>query len=130
SRGDARDLWPGAVGRARFVDRETGSARRMREWLQCIGCGRRFDASEVRYTCECGELLNVERDAMPDRAIFDARLSSRRTIDKSGVWRFREAVLDVGENEIITHPEGSTRLYERGGIFFKHEGENPSGTFK
>jgi threonine synthase len=102
----------------------------MSEWLQCIGCGRRFDASEVRYTCECGELLSVERDAMPDRTTFDARLSSRHTIDNSGVWRFREAVLNVDESEIVTHPEGSTRLYERGGIFFKHEGENPTGSFK
>jgi threonine synthase len=102
----------------------------MSEWLQCIGCGRRFDASEVRYTCDCGELLSVERDAMPERETFDARLASRRAIDKSGVWRFREAVLDIDENEIITHPEGSTRLYERGGILFKHEGENPTGSFK
>ena len=130
----------------------------MSEWLQCIGCERRFDASEVRYTCDCGELLSVERDAMPDRATFDARLSSRRTIDKSGVWRFREAVLDVDESEIVTHPEGATRMYfrresgvggreselsrgsfsdprpptpdSRTGIFFKHEGENPTGSFK
>jgi threonine synthase len=102
----------------------------MSEWLQCIGCERRFDASEIRYTCECGELLSVERDAMPDRAIFDARLASRKTIDKSGVWRFREAVLNVDEREIVTHPEGSTRLYERSDIFFKHEGENPTGSFK
>jgi len=102
----------------------------MSEWLQCIGCSRRFDASEVRYTCECGELLSVERDAMPDRALLDARLASRKTIDKSGVWRFREAVLNVDESEIVTHPEGSTRLYERGGICFKHEGENPTGSFK
>jgi len=102
----------------------------MSEWLQCIGCERRFDTSEVRYTCECGELLSVERDAMPDRAIFDSRLASRRAIDKSGVWRFREAVLNVDENAIVTHPEGATRLYERGGIFFKHEGENPTGSFK
>jgi threonine synthase len=102
----------------------------MSEWLQCIGCSRRFDASEIRYTCECGELLSVERDAMPDRDLFDTRLASRTKIDKSGVWRFREAVLDVDEREIVTHPEGSTRLYERGGIFFKHEGENPTGSFK
>ncbi|HEV7572237.1 MAG TPA: threonine synthase [Thermoanaerobaculia bacterium] len=102
----------------------------MSEWLQCIGCERRFDASEIRYTCECGELLSVERDAMPKRDLFDARLASRKTIDKSGVWRFREAVLNVDEHEIVTHPEGSTRLYERGGIFFKHEGENPTGSFK
>jgi threonine synthase len=128
----------------------------MNEWLQCIGCGRRFDSSEVRYTCDCGDLLSVERSEMPERAMFDARLSSRRTIDKSGVWRFREAVLDVDENEIVTHPEGATRLYEREWgvgsgewegagaisdprpptpdsrttIFFKHEGENPTGSFK
>jgi threonine synthase len=128
----------------------------MSEWLQCIGCERRFDASEIRYTCECGELLSVERDAMPKRNLFDARLGSRKTIDKSGVWRFREAVLDVPEAEIVTHPEGSTRLYEREwgvgsreselshassdtrhptpdtpfNIFFKHEGENPTGSFK
>jgi threonine synthase len=126
----------------------------MSEWLQCIDCGRRFDVSEVRYTCECGELLSVERDAMPKRETFDARLSSRRTIDKSGVWRFREAVLDVDENEIITHPEGATRMYERelrvgsresekeplfssdirrptpDTLLFKHEGENPTGSFK
>ncbi len=102
----------------------------MSEWLQCIGCGRRFDSSEVRYTCDCGELLSVERSEMPARATFDARLSSRRTIDKSGVWRFREAVLNVDESEIVTHPEGATRLYERGGIYFKHEGENPTGSFK
>jgi threonine synthase len=115
----------------------------MSEWLQCIGCGRRFDPSEVRYTCECGELLSVERDVMPRREIFDARLSSRRTIDKSGVWRFREAVLEVDENEIVTHPEGATRMYEREWgdnrqpatdnryrLLFKHEGENPTGSFK
>src|SRR5439155_15694841 len=52
------------------------------------------------------------------------------TLDQSGVWRFREAVLDVDESAIITHPEGGTRLYERDGVFFKHEGENPTGSFK
>jgi len=115
----------------------------MSEWLQCIGCGRRFDTSEVRYTCDCCELLSVERDVMPRRETFDARLSSRRTIDKSGVWRFREAVLEIDENEIVTHPEGATRMYKREldstrhpttdnrlTILFKHEGENPTGSFK
>jgi threonine synthase len=117
----------------------------MSEWLQCIVCERRFAISDIRYTCECGDLLSVEREAMPDRGIFDDRLASRHTIDKSGVWRFREAVLDVEEDAIVTHPEGSTRLYERElgvgrresekddsrfTIFFKHEGENPTGSFK
>ena len=62
------------------------------------------------------------------RDVFDARRSSsRKAIDQSGVWRFREHVLDIDESLIITHPEGATRLYERDGIYFKHEGENPTG---
>src|SRR6266545_2628545 len=64
------------------------------------------------------------------RDVFDQRRASRKPIDQSGVWRFREAVLDIAEEQIITHPEGATRMYERDGIFFKHEGENPTGSFK
>lgn len=103
----------------------------MTEWLACLTCGRTYPVTEVRYVCECGGLLNVERDAVPTATrVFDARLSSRRAIDRSGVWRFREAVCGVPEEAVITHPEGGTHLYERFGIFFKHEGENPTGSFK
>jgi len=101
----------------------------MSEWLQCIACNARFDATEIRYTCDCGNLLSVERDSLPgDTSLFDARRTSRSPIDQSGVWRFREAVMTT--DAVVTHPEGSTRLYERNGIFFKHEGENPTGSFK
>lgn len=101
----------------------------MSDWLQCIGCASRFAASEVRYTCDCGNLLSVERDTLPhDTALFDARRTSRVPIDQSGVWRFREGVMAT--DDVVTHPEGATRLYERNGIFFKHEGENPTGSFK
>ena len=103
----------------------------MSEWLACVLCRRQFDAGETRYTCDCGGLLNVERDRVRlERRAFDERRSSRRTIDQSGVWRFREAVLSIDESRIVTHPEGATRLYERDGILFKHEGENPTGSFK
>ena len=67
---------------------------------------------------------------MTSRHLFDQRRASRKPIDQSGVWRFREAVLDIDESQIITHPEGGTRMYERDGILFKHEGENPTGSFK
>ena len=101
----------------------------MTEWLQCIGCGRRYDALEVRYTCDaCDGLLSVERDAILDRDAFDDRRTSRAPIDQSGVWRFREGVLNLAS--VVTHPEGATRLYEREGLFYKHEGENPTGSFK
>jgi threonine synthase len=98
------------------------------EYLTCIACARRFDPLEIRYTCDCGGLLSVERDAILDRDAFDDRRTSRAPIDQSGVWRFREGVLNL--DRVITHPEGGTRLYERNGIFYKHEGENPTGSFK
>jgi threonine synthase len=103
----------------------------MSEWLGCIICKRQFDAGEIRYECICGGLLSVERDKLPGNVrIFDDRLSSRSSIDRSGVWRFREAVMEVDPDAIVTHPEGATRLYERKGLLFKHEGENPTGSFK
>jgi threonine synthase len=101
----------------------------MSEWLQCIANKHRFPIDEIRYTCDHdGGLLEVERDHLIDRNSFDDRSTSRAPIDQSGVWRFREGVLNV--DKAITHPEGGTRLYERNGIFFKHEGENPTGSFK
>jgi threonine synthase len=101
----------------------------MSEWLQCIANKHRFPIDEIRYTCDHdGGLLEVERDHLIDRNSFDDRSTSRAPIDQSGVWRFREGVLNV--ERAITHPEGGTRLYERNGIFFKHEGENPTGSFK
>lgn len=101
----------------------------MMEWLQCIGCGRQHDAGEIRYTCDCGNLLSVERPSLGGSpSLFDGRRASRDPLDQSGVWRFREGILSDGV--VVTHPEGSTRLYERNGLLFKHEGENPTGSFK
>jgi threonine synthase len=98
------------------------------ERLQCVTCSRTYDIMEVRYTCDCGGLLSVERSGIIDRDAFDDRKTSRSDIDRSGVWRFREAVLNL--DKVVTHPEGGTRLYKRKGLLFKHEGENPTGSFK
>ncbi|HUR81727.1 MAG TPA: pyridoxal-phosphate dependent enzyme, partial [Thermoanaerobaculia bacterium] len=99
------------------------------EWLECISCKSHYDALEVRYTCDaCGGLLSVERNHIVDRNAFDDRRTSWAPIDQSGVWRFREGVLLL--DRVITHPEGGTRMYEREGILYKHEGENPTGSFK
>jgi threonine synthase len=99
------------------------------EWLECITCRQRYDELEVRYVCDaCGGLLSVERDTLLDRNAFDDRRTSWAPIDQSGVWRFREAVINL--DRVVTHPEGGTRLYEREGLLFKHEGENPTGSFK
>jgi threonine synthase len=103
----------------------------MSAWLECLACRKRFDTDENRFACDCGGLLSLERERIAlDRNVVEARRVSRAAVDRSGVWRFREAVLDVPEESIITHPEGATTLYERLGVFFKHEGENPTGSFK
>ncbi len=112
----------------------------MNEWLECIRCKRRFAADEIRYTCSCGGLLSLERrriEAGP--SLFDERLAGREPLDRSGVWRFREGVASIPGATIVTHPEGATRLYRRealsavadvADLSFKHEGENPTGSFK
>lgn len=103
----------------------------MSEWLSCIACSERFEAADARHECSCGGLLEVARDLLPPNvATFDGRLGARNAVDRSGVWRFREAVMDIADEKIVTHPEGGTRLYERLGVLFKHEGENPTGSFK
>jgi threonine synthase len=103
----------------------------MSEWLQCIVCSTQFDAHDARHECHCGGLLTIARDRLPASVgVFESRLGSRHRLDRSGVWRFREGVMDVAAKDIVSHPEGSTRLYERLGVYFKHEGENPTGSFK
>jgi threonine synthase len=114
------------------------------EWLECVTCKRQYDVGAVRYACECGGLLSVERTpgslARLSVKLFELRkLYGKLPWEQSGVWRFREAVMTTDEASIVTHPEGGTRLYWRAaldafagleGVRFKHEGENPTGSFK
>ncbi|MCZ7547193.1 MAG: threonine synthase [Anaerolineae bacterium] len=73
-------------------------------------------------------------------ATFDDRLGARDRPYSSGVWRFKELVYpDLPEAYIVTRPEGNTNLYEiprlaawagLERLHLKHEGENPTGSFK
>jgi threonine synthase len=118
--------------------------------LRCIACGHPWPLAEIRYTCDaCGDLLEVTldterlraaRDAAAWRALFDARLGARDGIHASGVWRYHELILpDLPAAEVVTFPEGNTNLYrvpalerEAGArdVRVKHEGENPTLSFK
>ncbi len=110
-------------------------------------------------------LTDPERDVNPFtgahwRQLFDERVSLSPTwpvnVDtqlpnSSGVWRYRELILPVPEQYIVSRPEGNTGLYPVGRVnngnhraghgqighyagldrfFLKHEGENPTGSFK
>ncbi|WP_254545410.1 threonine synthase [Halomarina pelagica] len=97
-------------------------------WLACIECGATlapFD--DVVYTCpECDGLLEVRYDRYPAFEEFSGR----------GVWRYAAALpFESG----VSLPEGDTplhevpRLREDVGVRtlrVKHEGMNPTGSFK
>lgn len=111
--------------------------------LTCIACGATYQLTDRRLRCDCGGLLEVRLSAgwLPSAdtlaGIFDARLSSRNSEDVSGVWRYRELVLDLDAHSLVTFPEGRTNLYALdpaplglSALWAKHEGENPTGSFK
>ena len=114
--------------------------------LQCMDCLREYPIDKIIYTCtDCGGLLDVKHDFAEaqealTRDLFDARLGSLDTPYNSGVWRYKELVYpDVDESSVISKPEGNTNLYnvpslaEWAGVrqlLLKHEGENPTGSFK
>lgn len=113
------------------------------EWLACVACDRTYQTNSVRYRCDCGSLLSVEREPKLFRSLTPELLKQRRAnvtgLDVSGVWRFREAVLNLPEEHVVSHPEGRTPLYYRRALAdfagvdaleLKHEGENPTGSFK
>ena len=113
-------------------------------WQRCAGCGHELDERDPHTACPlCGGLLDVVHVETSDpRALlqrFDARLRSRRGLDASGVWRYRELVLPTGEADIVSYPEGNTPLLDRDAVshwtgcerlLLKHEGLNPTGSFK
>ncbi len=114
-------------------------------WLQCVQCNAIYNIDEIRFSCTCGHLLDVVHDlgtlkSMVSREMFDDRLGLVDAPMSSGVWRFRELVMpEAADESIVTKSEGNTRLYRNKKIstwagleklFLKHEGENPTGSFK
>ena len=87
--------------------------------LVCIECGK--VNNEGSYTCECGGLLEVQFEDVD----IDFKLNGR---DLS-VWKYR-CLLPVNRDP-VTLKEGGTPLYEFSrNLYVKHEGANPSGSFK
>ncbi len=110
--------------------------------LACIECPATYPLNGYIYDgCpSCQGLLEVRYPTHHAnlRQIFDQRLGSLVPKDQSGVWRFREA-LPCQDIQPTTFPEGRTNLYTRHrlsdwagveSLWFKHEGENPTGSFK
>ena len=117
--------------------------------LRCVGCGAITPVEESGLTCaSCGNLLEVlfplPGSELPAPATLKSLWLKRRTSqlaqDQSGVWRFREVLPPLGEGcAPITLREGNTPLYELSlcariagveRLFAKHQGMNPTGSFK
>src|SRR5215210_5855180 len=113
-------------------------------WQVCLTCGTETTELDPHPRCAaCGGLLEV-RHRPPTLGRTDLiakwaeRDDRRQGAAASGVWRFREIVLPSAE-DLISHPEGNTPLLHRAALdrwtgaqhlLLKHEGHNPTGSFK
>ena len=107
--------------------------------LRSIEHGTVYPPESARLADDDGGLLEVELDIPRlSRDVFDARLGALDHPLRSGVWRYRELMPDFPTDVIVSKPEGNTNLYhdprldDVAGVevWFKHEGENPTGSFK
>ena len=115
-------------------------------WQQCATCGHRLDELDPRTSCpECGGLLDVMFHTPSGRASELRRSFSERVSitgaprDRSGVWRYAELIMSAPPSSIVSFPEGNTPLIDNEQIaawagnsrlLLKHEGLNPTGSFK
>lgn len=109
-------------------------------------CRAEFKIDERLYVCSrCEGLLDIDRDDAGAvdhvllRDLWRRRASSLEARDRSGVWRFREFLPFADHTPIVSLAEGNTPLYEtpRSADFcrlpqlkLKHQGNNPTGSFK
>src|ERR1700737_1175327 len=125
------------------------------EQLRCIACGAVGENRAKGVRCpHCGDLLEVVYpgwktgagmraggvDAAGLKRLWFERRTSREALDESGVWRFREVLPALHDrNHVITLREGNTPVYELPScgraagvehLFAKHQGMNPTGSFK
>ncbi len=118
---------------------------------RCAGCGLQLRETDAAPACpSCGSLLEVLHGRPVDasgtvmsgealRASFAQHCCARPIGHASGVWRFQQVVMPAAGTAITSHPEGNTPLLARRalatytgveGLLIKHEGHNPTGSFK
>jgi len=125
--------------------------------FRCIGCGDLSDAASQDFRCShCGDLLEITypqwQKAKPRaenlKSAWSQRRLSLKPVDLSGVWRFRDLLPTLepapgatrdDSQQVITLREGNTPVYELPQcaaitgvprLFAKHQGTNPTGSFK
>ena len=118
--------------------------QRPASWQVCTACGNEMVETDPHPRCTvCGGLLEIHhRPPHLTPAELLQRFTERRGgapgATASGVWRFREIVLPSAD-AVVSYPEGNTPLLHRVALdrwsgvehlLLKHEGHNPTGSFK
>ncbi len=113
-------------------------------WQVCPRCVTELSFTFAKSECPaCAGLLEA-RYRPPElrgaglAGLFASRRGAVEGLDASGVWRYREIVLPDAGSDVVTHPEGNTPLVTRDAVSrwagidlsMKHEGQNPTGSFK
>ncbi|HEX2330910.1 MAG TPA: threonine synthase [Candidatus Angelobacter sp.] len=117
--------------------------------LRCLHCGMVQATADRMFRChKCSELLEVvypewehsDREfGLRLREIWRERRGSTLPEDASGVWRFRELLPHVESQHVVTMAEGNTPLIHLTSaarttgvtrLLVKHQGLNPTGSFK
>jgi threonine synthase len=114
--------------------------------FRCIACGNLSDDARQNFRCaHCGDLLEITYPRWKEgpndlKSTWRQRRLSQSAVDLSGVWRFRELLPALeNDDQAITLREGNTPLYEMPqcariagvpGLLAKHQGMNPTGSFK
>ena len=114
--------------------------------FRCIGCGSVVESAAQDFRCsECGNLLEItdsswnSQNPVALKSLWRERRTLNEALDLSGVWRFRELLPTPAAEHVVTLREGNTPLYELPQcsratgvpqLFAKHQGMNPTGSFK
>jgi threonine synthase len=104
--------------------------------LRCLLCG---DLYAVRYPhWRTGEQAPEQAGQLRER--WSRRRHSAAAVDQSGVWRFRDLLPIVSDpTKVVTLREGNTPLFHlrrsarmlgHEHLYAKHQGMNPTGSFK
>ena len=103
--------------------------------LECARCGSTLSARELRNTCHCGGPLLCRYEL----GLVEERLQKGELAQRPpGLWRYRELLPVDDVDRAVTLGEGSTPLlpslwgaaHGLPNLWFKDEGQNPTGTFK
>ncbi len=118
----------------------------------CIGCSSVVQRPRNDFRCSmCAGLLQITYPSWKSerfdrsrvgvlKSIWHGRRSSNALLDRSGVWRFRELLPAPASGEqVVTLQEGNTPIYAMprssratgvAQLYAKHQGLNPTGSFK